>query len=252
MNMGMKRKYGWRPGLPDHRDLIFAPSRKALTVQNVDLRDECPPIVDQKALGSCTANAIAGAHEFCQMKEGEAAFPPSRLFIYFNERAMEGTTSYDAGAVIRDGCKSIAKQGVCPEAQWPYIASKLTKKPMARCYADALAHQAIKYMRVSQTVGDMTACLAAGFPFVFGISVYESFESDAVAKTGIVPMPKASESCLGGHAMLCVGWDRKKGQFIFRNSWGPKWGDKGYGYIPVSYMTSPFLASDFWTVRVVE
>jgi len=97
----------------------------------------------------------------------------------------------------------------------------------------------------------MKGCLASGFPFVFGFSVYESFESAAVGKSGIVPMPASSEKQLGGHAVLAVGYDDRDQRFIVRNSWGPKWGMRGYFTMPYAYVTDSNLADDLWTIRVI-
>lgn len=253
--MSKKLRYGWVPDLPDHRDHLYAaPARVAAKLPaKVDLRSKCPPVLDQGALGSCTANAIGNAYRFNQMKQKLAgAFAPSRLFIYYNERAMEGTINSDAGAMIRDGIKSIAKQGVCPETLWPYDISKFAKKPPATAFKEALKNQALSYRRLTQTTSQLKGCLAEGYPFVLGITVYESFESDSVAKTGKVPMPSTSEKCLGGHAVLCVGYDDAKQCLIVMNSWGPKWGAKGFFYLPYAYATDPNLAADFWTVQIVE
>lgn len=245
------RVYGWRKQLGDARDLVYRPVHAGLIPPSADLRPEMPPIVDQGQLGSCTANAIAAAHEFAQMKQHEKAFAPSRLFIYYNERAMEGTVKSDAGAVIRDGFKSISKQGVCPETSWPYNIAKFTQKPTAKCYAAAAKHKAVQYLAVTQTLDQMRRCLADGFPFVFGISVYESFESDTVSRSGIVPMPGHGEAMLGGHAICAVGYDDTTHYFLCRNSWGVDWGMGGYFVLPYDYLTRSSLASDMWAVRLV-
>ena len=208
---------------------------------------------DQGQLGSCTANAISGAHEFEQLQQdAAAAFMPSRLFIYYNERDIEHTVSQDSGAMIRDGIKSVVKQGVCPEADWPYVLARFTQEPSKRCYQEALDHQVVSYRRLVQNLNQMKGCLASGYPFVFGFSVYESFESAAVARTGKVPMPKSGESMLGGHAVMAVGYNDANQCFIVRNSWGAKWGAKGYCFMPYAYLTDADLASDFWTIRIVE
>jgi len=249
------KTYHWRPDVPDFRDHAYAAPRPLLRAlpKKVDLRPGCPPVYDQGSLGSCTANAIAGAHEFNQiLQKSPDVFNPSRLFIYYNERVMEGTVDSDAGAMLRDGFKSIAKQGVCKEALWPYDIPKFAKKPVKPCYTQALVYQAVQYMRLAQTERQLKGCLAEGFPFAFGISVYESFESDKVAKTGVVPMPEPTEKSLGGHAVLCVGYIDSKRQFIIRNSWGPGWGDKGYCYLPYDYVLNDNLAADFWTMRRIE
>jgi C1A family cysteine protease len=250
-------KLGWTPDVPDARDHQFMSAiPPAKLPPKVDLRSKCPPVLDQGDLGSCTANAIANAHFYCQMNEPKKTthndFPPSRLFIYYNERVMEGTVSSDSGAMIRDGFKSIAKIGVCPETEWPYHIAAFTKRPPSQCYTDALRHQALSYKRVFQTLSQMKGCLAQGFPFVFGFGVYESFESDEVANTGIVPMPTAQEQMLGGHAVLCVGYDDATRRFTTQNSWGEEWGDNGYFYIPYSYVSNPDLADDLWRVTLVE
>lgn len=248
------RRYGWRPDLPDQRDMLFSADPgilKALPTK-VDLRPGMSSPYDQLDLGACTANAIGAAHEFDQQKQGELVFMPARLFIYYNERAVEGTVDEDSGAQIRDGIKSVASQGVCSEADWPYDVSRFTERPPLSCYEKARDHQALSYRRVPRTETQMKACLAAGFPFVYGFSVYESFESVEVAKTGVVPMPGIDEQFLGGHAVLASGYDDEKRAFIVRNSWGTGWGDGGYFYMPYAYLLDRGLASDFWTIRRVE
>ncbi len=246
------RGYGWVPDLPDHRDLMYeAPMRVVEALPpNVDLRPGCPPVYDQGDLGSCTANAIAGALEFDQMKQQLAdVFVPSRLFIYYNERVIEHTVSDDAGAMIRDGVKSVSKQGAPHENAWPYDIAKFKTKPSPAAFKDALKHRAILYQRLTPVLQQLKACLAGGYPFVFGFSVYESFESDAVAKTGRVGMPKPKEKQLGGHAVLAVGYDDAAERFTIRNSWGPKWGIAGYFTMPYAYVTNDNLADDFWTIK---
>jgi C1A family cysteine protease len=166
-------RYGWIPDLPDARDRIFKLPRKASTLpQSVDLRPGCPPVYDQGDLGACTANAISAAVEFDQRKQKLQFFTPSRLFIYYNERALEGTISTDSGAMLRDGIKTMAREGVCPETMWPYDQSKFAERPSAQCYKSAKAHPAVQYSRVAQDPAQLKACLAAGYPFVLGFTIW--------------------------------------------------------------------------------
>ncbi len=246
--------YGWLPDLPDHRDLTYAAPAKILAKlpPKMDLRKNCPPVYDQGQLGSCTANAIGGAFEFELNKQKAPDFMPSRLFIYYNERAIENTVNSDSGAQIRDGIKTVNKLGVCPEKIWPYNTSEFTQKPHAVCYTDALKHQVISYQRIITDINHMKGCLAEGYPFVFGFTVYESFESSAVAQTGIVNLPQKKEKVLGGHAVMAAGYDDASQRFIVRNSWGINWGQSGYFTMPYAYLTNPNLADDFWTIRLVE
>lgn len=251
-------RYGWIPDLPDHRDHLYAAPIAALKAvpPKVDLRARCPKTVyDQGQLGSCTGNAIAAAIEFDLIKQKAAKpFTPSRLFIYYNERAMEGSVSQDSGAQIRDGIKSVNKLGAPPETLWPYSDKKpgpFQKKPPASVYKEAAKYKVTAYQRVARALTQMKGCLAAGYPFVFGFTVYDSFEGPKVAKTGQVPMPGPSENVLGGHAVLAVGYDESMQRFIVRNSWGPKWGIRGYFTMPYAYLLDSNLADDFWTVRMV-
>jgi len=232
---------------------MYSAPRKAAVPKSADLRATCPTIYNQGDLGSCTANAIAAAIEFDQRKQKLAApFTPSRLFIYYNERALEGTVSTDSGAMLRDGIKCVAQQGVCAESMWPYIEQKFADRPPAQCYKAGKSHPAVQYRRVPQDPGQMKACLAAGYPFVFGFTVYESFESDLVAHTGIAPMPGAGETSLGGHAVMAAGYDDASQRFLVRNSWGASWGMGGYFTLPYAYLSNGNLADDFWTIRVVR
>lgn len=256
----MNRTYGFKSDLPDARDFQYKRKLDAKQLPNkVDLRPGCPPIVDQGSLGSCTANAWAGALGYEQLRKGPSPedfgddktfYPISRLFIYYYERVLEGTVRSDAGAQLRSGMKVVVNTGFCREMLWPYKIGKFNYKPSAFAQTEAANHKALGGYRVNLSMLELCTCLAEGYPVVIGISVYDSFESDKVAKTGMVPMPNLKkESMLGGHALLVVGYDDSKRVFVVRNSWGTSWGDKGYCYIPYNYLTNSNLASDFWTLR---
>jgi hypothetical protein len=244
--------YGWKPDLPDIHDFVYSVPNEVTAKplpDKVNLRDQCPAVYDQGQLGSCTANAIAAAFQFDLLKQKLPAFMPSRLFIYYNERSIENTVDKDSGAQVRDGMKSVARQGVCKEIDWPYVASEFSVKPFAKCYDWALQHRSREYHRVSRKLEDMKGCLAEGYPFVMGFTAYEAFESTEVGSNGVLNLPAAGEAVVGGHAVLVVGYDEQAQRFIVRNSWGTAWGDKGYFTMPYQYLLTPDLADDFWTIR---
>ncbi len=204
--------YGWSPDLPDFRDFTFSAPEPILAdlPPVIDLRPLCPEVYNQGRLGCCTGNAIAAVHQFNQIKQKlKEIFIPSRLFIYYNEREMEGRIEIDCGARLRDGIKSINQLGVCPETMWPYDITKFKQKPTKECYDHASEHQALEYSRVSQDLEQLRGCLASGFPFVFGFAVYNFFESREMATTGMLRMPTSSERMLGGHAVTCLHEDTK-------------------------------------------
>lgn len=225
-------------------------ARAAVAVPDrVDWRSKLPPCYDQGDLGTCTANATAGAIQFLQAIQGEPLVMPSRLFIYWNSEALEGTQGTDSGAELRDVIKAVNAQGYCPESEWNYIDNRLSFEPDAKCYADAAKDLLLQYQSVDNTnLNALLQAIAIG-PVLGGFSVYESFESDAVAKSGIAPMPGPDEGMVGGHAILVVGYDTAAKVFICRNSWGPAWGQGGYFQIPFGYFTNPDLADDFWLLQ---
>jgi len=245
------RRYGWRPDKPDRRDLRRLRRPHVALPPYVDLRPQMPAVYDQGELGSCTGNAIAAAIEYARIKQKLDDFVPSRLFIYYNERDIEGTIASDAGAEIRDGIRAVAHLGACSEATWPYDVDQFSVKPPEKAYSEAKTDLVTKYARVDQTLDGLRECLSAGFPIVFGFTVYQSFESEAVAQGGIMPMPAYGEGALGGHAVLMVGYDDDRQTFIVRNSWGSDWGRAGYFLMPYGYPTDGDLASDFWQIDAV-
>ena len=196
--------FGWMPDLPDQRDLMYSAPMMVMKKlpAKVNLQSKCPPVYNQGALGSCTANALSAAFEFSRKKQKLKDFMPSRLFLYYNERALQNTVNSDSGAYIRDGIKTLNVNGICPEKEWPYIIEKFAEKPPQKCYDDAVVCTIKSYQRLMNTnLAQLKSCLSEGFPFVFGFTVYESFESQEVAETGMLSMPKPDEKVIGGHAV---------------------------------------------------
>lgn len=260
------RIYNWKKEARDSRDLKFADIQfvKRLKVTTppkvVNLRRWFSEIEDQESLGSCTAQAWAGAMEFHENfmgRGGKLYRDLSRLFIYYNERVIDGTVNEDAGSYIRSGANALAKWGVCYEYEWPYKINAFNQKPSKSCYTSAVIHKINSYYSIS-TFNHLKLCLANNLPVVFGFMVYESFESDIVSKRGIVPMPDVrNEALLGGHAVVAVGYNDYQKRFLIRNSWGKNWGlhgtNAGYFTMPYDYIANPNLATDFWTVvRIAE
>lgn len=255
--------YGWHPSLPDARDVKMVVG-VAKPKQKVDLRSQMPQVYGQLQLGSCTGNGIAGVLEYEAARQGEPMVTPSRLFIYYGEREIEQTISEDSGAQIRDGIKVVAKLGAPPESLWPYSDANpgvFQQKPSKAAYAEALKHKALKYFSCPGDAFSIQWCLSNGYPVVNGFTVYDSFESQEVANTGIMPMPDLSvEHILGGHCTVKVGFNASNktwngcppNHYIERNSWTDAWGDAGYFYMPFEYAHDPNFCSDRWTIRLVK
>jgi len=228
---------------PEKLKFRLQPSKFATLPSIVDLRSKMPPVYEQGKIGSCTAQAICAAFQYLI-----PAFMGSRLFLYYNERKLDGTIPDDAGASLSDGITCMQRYGLCAETMWPYIESKFSVPPPEQCYTAARKFQADEVLNIRQDLNSMRTSLANGYPFVIGFMVYSSFESRAVTRTGVVPMPTFRDRPLGGHAVLVCGYNDARQHWICRNSWGASWGDKGYFYMPYNYLTNQRLASDIWNI----
>lgn len=258
-------KYNRKKKTLDLRDRIYTGHLRLGTAAippKADLTPYLGPVFDQDQLGSCTANACAGALEYEEniQNGNDNAVQLSRLFIYYNERAMEGTIWQDAGGELRDVVKAAAQFGAPLETTWPYNEAKFRSKPSLEAYTEGLAHRAMTYEAVPQTLEAFKHVLAVmNRPILIGITVFASFESEQTIASGVVPMPTPGEDNMGGHAVLVVGYDDSKQAFLVRNSWAtiypPAWpgsNEKGSFWLPYAYMMDSNLADDFWMISKVN
>jgi len=273
---------GWLPDWPDIRD--YAPDHPEIEPQlvklqiaepaeaptlplSIDLRPWFPPIENQGPLGSCTANAGVGTLEYFERRAFKKHIDASRLFLYKVTRDLLGWNG-DTGAFLRTTMGALALFGAPPERFWPYDTTKFDVEPSSFLYAFAQNYQAIKYFRLDPP-GTMPADLLAriktnlaGYvPAMFGFTVYASISQ--AGQTGAIPFPAGGEAVRGGHAIVAAGYDDAKviknmpngpettGAFLIRNSWGPGWGDRGYGWLPYEYVLRS-LAVDWWSLIRAE
>ena len=242
----MERKWGWRKSLQKYGIPDYVAPEAARLPQVVYLIT--PPVQDQGNEGSCVFHAITSAMEYEEIDSHGNLTMLSRAFPYYNYRKSQGDIQDDTGADPAVALKQFAQIGTCREDIWPYIPENFAQEPTPEAYANAADYRVLKYFGLA-SLGDMLNCIASGWGFVCGISVYQSFEA---AADGIIPMPDPDESFLGGH-MIYVGggYDRHKKAFKFQNSWGTAWGQDGFGWLPFDYLTNRNLASDFFTIRKV-
>lgn len=256
----MLKKYLLNRDIIDNRDYKFSltPPVSIKLPKMFDLRNMCPVVYNQGQEGSCTANAGCAARAILLRNP---SLYLSRAFLYYEERNLRGTTDQDSGASIRDICKAAKKYGICEDLYMPYIDGDYTTPPSDEAIKNALKYTITAYKRLI-SIDDIKKSLVFNQnPVLIGMTVFESMESDAVAKTGKLPMPIQNEQQLGGHAVLVVGYNDTKsfqsmifnminfgicssGYLIVRNSWGEAWGDKGYFYMPYEYFLK--YTYDYW------
>jgi C1A family cysteine protease len=248
------RPYGWLPDRPDERDFLLREHPKFGAVRQpliLDLRQTpfSPPVYDQGQMGSCVGNSTARMFRFMHRKLGLGDLDPARMFIYNEARIKENSLGSDSGAMIADALAVLGKIGVCEESKFPYTTRNLYKKPGTAALTAAKKHLAITRWRINN-LNEMLQCLADGFPCVFGFTVYSSFESDKVARTGVMPMPQKGDSNVGGHAIEVEGYNKNVKRLLIANSWGTVWGQKGFFEMPFDYVDAKQnLWDDAWTIR---
>lgn len=244
---------------PDERDFRFVKAVHWTEIAPIDLRPLCPPIRSQGPIGACTAFGCTELFDFVRRKNNLINWTPSPLFTYYATRKFANLQDQDSGASIREALKSTVRDGVAMERYWPYDTSKFREHPPEDVWINAEKHQTLQYLKVDDfDKSAFLGCLNDGYPFVFGILLYNSFNSFQTVLSGQVPIPdKENEKIIGGHCMMAVGYKKideggaGKEFIIVQNSWGNNWADHGYCYIPMEYMMSND-AFDFWTIRLTE
>lgn len=251
------RVLNWKKGPKDERDFksvrrLTAPVKLPVAFE----LDKQIPIFDQGNVGSCVGNGSCESYRFESAQLiGKFDFEPSRLFVYYNARKIQGWEKEDSGAYIRDGFKAMNKWGLAKEELWPYRdnLTSVIKTPTDIVYQDGLNNIIVKYATVQQTENSFKETLLSGAAICFGFTVYSSFMSgNWDTSTGVMPIPKKSERIEGGHCVIFIGYDDAKKCFLCQNSWGTGWGQKGKFWMPYSFALNPDMCDDFWCIETIK
>jgi len=271
---------GWIPDPPDSRDYTVAHPRVRPALDRlqiaapviplpaaVDLRTFFPVPVNQGALNSCTAATTAGLISYFQQKAYGRSLDASVMFLYKAARNLLGAHG-DSGAVLRTAMQALRLFGVAPEFVWPSDPMNLDAEPQAFHYAYASNYKAKTYYRLDEPglspdalMARVRTNLAAQLPSMFGFFVFPSIV--LAGPDGAIPYPVRGETPTESHALVAVGYDDARqvrnpidgrttiGALRVRNSWGPAWGDGGYGWFPYEGVLGG-LTSDWWSLIEAE
>jgi C1A family cysteine protease len=255
----MNYSFGCEPDIVDPRDYRLKAGLDPVFREEIDLSHDLgfEEIRDQGSLGACTSFATTDMVRYVRYKTKLSYWEPSQLFTYYATRKLRNTINEDSGATAREALKSTVDYGVTKDNFWPYDITKFAEEPPKQAWDDALTHQSLAYFRLDQTLNDLIGCLSDGYPFTFGMKLYQSFidYQKATFFNVIIPIPdRKKEKYLGGHCMLAVGYYKRNDEYIIivRNSWGIGFGTRGYVHIPLSLMLDPEVTFDFWTLRTSE
>lgn len=268
MSGGRTQHFGWQPDLGDHRDFLVEQQHVRALLrrlkmrtrgagklpENIDWREFCGPIADQGNLPISTAQAAVALVQQFERRASGRLLRPSSLFAHWTAGRLENNLSSPARS-LRSVFKAIVRCGIPPEHLWAREVQGLESEPDAIAFSFQREYRNLRYIRLGggeatgqQVLDQLRSFLAAGFTVACGFSVCTTLNSDPA-----IPFPTAADSIVGGQAVCIVGYNDKmrirsdRGALLVRASWGAGWGDKGFGWLPYSYVKQR-LATDFWTI----
>lgn len=155
------------------------------------------PALDQGQTSSCVGHAWKGWMLAAPTIQTRPTAEPTAITLYreatHRDEWAGNEDDMDSGTSIRAGAKACQDRGLLGEYTWAWDVD---------------------------TVADW---LSAKGPVVIGVAFYDSmFDLSIAGHMQIAPNARV----VGGHAMLLLGWDQRRGRARGINSWG-SWGQRG-------------------------
>lgn len=235
----MRPALGWvapeRMGRAPHSGVRTASAGGLSALRPEVLIDHLPPVYDQGAVGSCTAQALALAVEALLPRAGYAAERPDRRALYWRERREIGTVLEDSGAIIADGVRILADEGWEREAHVPELVfdGEWIDPP---AILGPTAPRLVSSEALDFDDATFATELDAGHVVVVGLSVTEQWQR----AWGTVALDEPGGLVIGGHAVALVGYSIPQRCWVVRNSWGAQWGTGGNVLLPWAWTQAPW------------
>ena len=204
--------------------------------KNVDLTADFTQVKNQGELGACAVFAVTAVMEYILKKNKKLESDFSERFVYYNVREKKGELGQQ-GAAIFEVIESIGEKGVCSETKCPYLKEHADDKPTQEAYDDGIKHRILKALSIDvspdlqHNLDVLRTAVAEGYPVIVSMKVFKEMDLGLP----FVAMPQEGEEG-SNHALVICGFDDETGFFKVRNSWGTKFGDEGYCYMPYAYV----------------
>ncbi|MEL7199713.1 MAG: C1 family peptidase [Pseudomonadota bacterium] len=218
----------------------------------VDLRKYCSPVEDQGRTNSCVANAVVGALEILQRKQGHSSQDLSRLFSYYNARLFHGQKPEDKGTYVHFAMASLVAQGICEARMWPFSSTVINDPPTQACYQNAQHYRGVEFAEIQKGT-PLTHIIAQEIPVVIAVRLPRQAYLSA-HQTDLMALPEGDgmPHQHGNHAMVVVGYDLEQKTYLVRNSWGTRFAKDGYFHMPMSIFDHASLAGQQWAIGALN
>ena len=242
---GTPRVLGLKPCEPGNYPRIRASASGMQDLpSSYDITIPSLPIGDQGSQGSCAGWATGYYYKTYQeakqhgwdVSKADRRFSPSWLY----NQACGGS---DNGTTFPDIFNIMKQKGIVDIQEFPYNSGDFRKTPTAQQVEAGKPYRIANYAAIwtsprGNDMREIKAHIAAGDPVALAVPVYENFYNP---QGGFVDVPPQGKSCLGGHALLAVGYDDAagggRGGIKIVNSWGSGWGQGGFAYLSYDFVS---------------
>ncbi len=203
----------------------------------------------------CTGFALASAADYLLRKGSkDAKLPAVSPRMMYEMAQVYDRAAYSEGSTLLGALLGWQRQGVTTEAGWPYEADDEQGEvhgslTLARINDARTRMPAGRECVAPHDLHTMKSMLSQGAVLYAGATIHDGWYRLMVPDKVLIDR-RDDDLEHGGHAFLIVGYDDDKKAFWLHNSWGPHWGDDGYGLLPYDDWTEH--GQDLWALGEAE